>query len=68
MLVTTKVKIPEEDYYRLIESSYAEIANYVEDIADKSMYPTCAYGFLFPNYFTKNGEYFVSWNHYSSCD
>lgn len=68
MLVKSEVKIPEEDYYKLVMCSYAEISDYVEAIADKSAYPTYAYGFLFPNYYTKNGEYFVSWQHYNSCD
>lgn len=68
MLITTISKISEEDYHKLLISSYSEISDYVENIANKSMSPPCAYGFYYPDYYVKNGEYFVSWKHYDSCD
>ncbi len=68
MLVKAQAKITEEDYNKLLVSTYAEISDYVSDIANGSTSPPCAYGFLSPDYFMKDGEYFVSWKHYDSCD
>lgn len=68
MLIKTEIKITAQDYNNLLASSYAEISDFIEDIANKSAYPTAGYDFLFPNYFTRNGEFFVSWEHYDSCD
>ena len=68
MLIKTEIKIPETDYYNLCMSTYAEVSDYIEDVANKSMFPPCGYGFMFPNYYTRNNEYFVSWEHYDSCD
>ena len=68
MLVKTQVKITKEDYSKLLVSSYAEVSDYVSDVANESMSPPCAYGFLSPSYYEKDGEYFVSWKHYDSCD
>ena len=72
MYIKTMIKISEEDYNKLFQYSkdnlYAEIYEYVAEIANKSSFPPCGYGFSNPSFFEEDGKYFVSWNRWSSCD
>lgn len=68
MLVTTKVKITEDEYNKLLQCSKEEIRDYIENIATKSALNPAGYGFYAPLFFMQANEYFVSWEHYDSCD
>ena len=68
MFLTSRHKITEDDYNRLLQCSRVEISDFVSEIANDSPYPPCAYGFSSPKVFKELGDYFVSWEHWSSCD
>ena len=72
MYIKTMIKISEEDYNKLLKYSkdnlYAEIYEYVAEVANKSPFPPCGYGFNNPYFFEENGNHFVSWNRWGSCD
>lgn len=68
MLVTSKVKITEDEYNKLLKCSKEEVRNYIADIAEKRMWYPAGYGFYAPMFFKQADEYFVSWEHYDSCD
>lgn len=68
MFVKSQVKIAKDDYNKLIQSSYRHIYDYVLDKANNSPYPSCGYGFYSPKLFIQNGEFYVSWEHFDSCD
>ena len=68
MLTTTKVKITEDEYNKLLQCSNEEARDYIADIAVKSAFHPAGYGFYAPMFFKQGDEYFVSWEHYNSCD
>ena len=68
MIVTSKVKITEEEYNNLLQCSKEEVSDYIVNIATKRMWYPNAYGFYAPMFFKQADEYFVSWEHYDSCD
>ena len=65
---TMMMKISEEDYNKLLQLSKEDVYCYIAEIANKSPFPPCGYGFSEPNFFEENGAYFVSWKRWSSCD
>ena len=66
--VKSKVKIPEDDYNKLIKRSKEEIEDYVMNVAYNSLFQPCAYGFYLPMIFKENGICYASRGHYDSCD
>ena len=72
MFITSVKNISEEDYNKLLQLSkdnlYSEISDFVSEIANKSLFKPCAYGFSSPNFFEEDGRYFVSWKRWDSCD
>ena len=67
-MVTTKVKITEEEYNKLLQLSREEVRDYIANSAVKSSYHPAGYGFYCPMFYMQGEEYFVSWEHYTSCD
>jgi hypothetical protein len=68
MFITTKVKITEEEYNKLLKCSRDEVEDYISDVAVKHLWNPAGYGFFRPMFFMQANEYFVSWEHYDSCD
>lgn len=68
MYVTTKVKISENDYNKLLQRSKEEIEDYVLNVAYKSPFSPCGYGFDSPKVFEENGICYASWRYWDSCD
>lgn len=68
MYVTTKIKISENDYNKLIQRSKEEIEDYVLNVAYKSPFNPCGYGFDNPSIFKEDGIYYASWKYWDSCD
>ena len=68
MLSETRLKIPDDDYNKLIQSQYRHIYDYILSKANNSSYPACGYGFFSPKLVRKDGESYVSWEHFDSCD
>ena len=72
MFVKSIMNISKDDYNKLLQYSKdnlrSEISDFVENIANESMFKPCGYGFNDPGFFEENGKYFVSWNRWSSCD
>lgn len=64
----TKIKISEEDYNKLFQSSRKEVSDYVLNIANNSTIPPCGYGFSYPRVFKENDICYASWEYYDSCD
>ena len=68
MLVTSKVKITEDEFNKLLECSKEEVRDYIADIAVKRMWHPAGYGLYRPMFFKQADECFVSWEHYDTCD
>ena len=68
MIVTSKVQITEEEFNNLLKLSREEVRDYIADIAVKRMWHPAGYGFYSPMFFKQADEYFVSWEHFDSCD
>lgn len=68
MLVTTKKEITKEEFEHLITRDVSEFYDYIENIACHSAFHPSAYGFLTPKVMNEEGIYYVSWQHYDSCD
>ena len=68
MLVTARREITKKQYIDLQSYSFKEINDFVLSEAEKSMLNPCAYGFYNPGVIKKDGKYFVTWDHYDSCD
>lgn len=68
MYIKTKIKISEVDYNKLLQCSKEEMYDFIADIANKSPFPACGYGFSSPTFFEEDGEHFVSWMRWDSCD
>ena len=68
MLIKTMIKISEEDYNKLLQCSKEDAYEFIANIANKSPFPPCGYGFSDPSFFEEDGKHFVSWKRWSSCD
>ena len=68
MLITSKVKITEEEYNRLLKLQKEEVKDYIAGVAVKSAFHPAGYGFYTPMFYKQGDEHFVSWEHYASCD
>ena len=56
MYIKTKIKISEVDYNKLLQCSKEETYDFIADIANKSPFPACGYGFSSPTFFEEDGE------------
>ena len=69
--VKTKFEINENEYNKLIaienddRKAFNEI---IEDMACHSSFHPAGYGFYSPRVYKENDNYFVSWEHWDSCD
>lgn len=69
MYIQSMIKISEEEYNKLLQLSKEEAYVFMADIVDtRSSFPPCGYGFSNPSFFEENGNYFVSWRRWGSCD
>ena len=68
MYITTKIKISENDYNKLLQRSKEEIEDYVLNVAYKSPFNPCGYGFDYPSIFKEDDICYASWKHWDSCD
>ena len=66
--IKTQIEIPENDYNKLIQRTKEDIEDYVLNIAYKSSYHPCGYGFSYPKVFKEDDICYASWMHYDSCD
>lgn len=67
-ILKSKVQITQDEYNKLLQCSQVEIHDYISEIANKSTYPPCGYGFFSPCLCKEGENYFVSWEHLNSCD
>ena len=67
-MVTSKVKIKEEDYRKYSNCSKEEIEEFIYNIAVDSSYCPQGYGFYGCWLTEENGEFFAVWKHWHSCD
>ena len=68
MFVESVIEITKYDYKKLLAGSYSDIYSYVLERSNNSPYPACGYGFYSPRILQKEGKYYISWQHFDSCD
>ena len=68
MFVKSTKKITKEQYEYLQGCNVKNLYTFVENEAMESPFPPNAYGFSNPGITQKDDEYFVTWEHWDSCD
>ena len=61
-------EIPEDDYNKLVQSPKKDVDDYILNIAYKSTFHPCGYGFYSPVIYKEDGKCYASWRCYDSCD
>lgn len=68
MIVESKKKITAEQFEHIQNYDTKELYDFIENEAANSLFNPAGYGFLNPRLLVMNDEYFVTWQHYDSCD
>lgn len=63
-----KVKLTKEEAQRLKDMDNRKLYNFVEDIAVREGFHPAGYGFQNPKKIKENGNVYVTWECYESCD
>lgn len=68
MFVKSTKEITKEQYEHLCNCDRKEFNDFVENEAAHSPFPPAGYGFSSPDVLCKDDKYFVTWEHWDSCD
>lgn len=68
MLVEEKRMITKYEYMNLLVGNRDAVKDFVYDIAIRSSYHPNGYGLFNPNFKVINGDYYMTWERYPSCD
>lgn len=67
-MTETIKEITQEDYETHCNMPYKDLCDWVENIAAKSHFPPCGYGFYGCRIYSDDDKYYVAWTHQTSCD